>query len=117
MHSTPRSMNGYHNSVPRFQHDDDPISPHSLDSPPWGSMSGISSSLDQRVLSERAQPQASQRSAALFQQMPSEVIERYVRVTVIALKLRLEYIRQTGANSNAGSYGQLTLMASHRFAY
>lgn len=71
-------MNGYSDSIQRFLVNDDPISPQSLDSPPWAGGPSISNNLDTRVLRNIAQPQATKRSAAFFHQLPPEVIERYV---------------------------------------
>ncbi|KAK5069174.1 hypothetical protein LTR64_008674 [Lithohypha guttulata] len=70
-------MNGPHNPLQRFLNDHEPISPHSLDSPPWGASTTISSNLDERVLrGPLIEPKASDRSAFLFHQLPEEVIQR-----------------------------------------
>lgn len=73
-------MNGYSDSIQRFLVNNDPISPQSLDSPPWARGSGVSSNLDSRVLRDIIQPQATERSAVLFHQFPPGIVERYVRL-------------------------------------
>lgn len=71
-------MNGHRNpALERYLNDNDPISPTSLDSP-WHGSAAVSSDLDARILGRAwmpIEPRASERSAALFNQLPDEVIE------------------------------------------
>lgn len=69
-------MNGYRSVAAPYFDGDDAISPTSLDSPPWGgSSTGISNNLDSIIFRSRAEPAPTERSAALFRQLPAEVIE------------------------------------------
>lgn len=73
-------MNGHRNSAAHYADNDSIISPRPLDSPPWGGDT-ISRELRdhaQNALRSLHQYQPSDNSAALFRQLPPEVIERYV---------------------------------------
>lgn len=73
-------MNGYRDSPHRYVENESAISPRPLDSAPWGSDT-ISRELRdhaQNALRSLHQYRPSDRSAALFRQLPPEVIERYV---------------------------------------